>query len=210
VASLGALRELRTDRPMPAEPFARAVAKLIDFGIFAGLSLPILAAAALIFGFKEDTEVRTSAEQIARDRAGITHSQDLTTGGAIFAGIGVGIVFLAYVANEAGVESRSGQSIGRRRLGIHVLDARSFAPASWRRRILRFVIGAGPVALCALVAIAGFGTWLGLLGMFLTVGAILAVPGLAFFRDDKRGLHDLATGTRAVHPRHGADVIQPR
>lgn len=205
IASFSELRALRTDRPIAAEPLARAAAKLIDVGIFVPIVLLVLGLAALLFGFKGDTEPLTMEERLRGQR--VNEVRELTRGGAIFAQVGVGVVALAFLAHEAGMASRSRQSFGRRKLGIYVVDVPAGKKVSPLRMIARYLAGALPVGACLLLAIAGFGSWVGSLGTLLVVGALLAVPGLAFFRDDKRGLHDLMLGTAAVQSRHGEPVF---
>jgi uncharacterized RDD family membrane protein YckC len=188
---------------MLGEPSARAAAKLMDAALFTFLGLLVLVAAAFIFGFEEDAG--TATPQQSGDNA-VGTTSDMTPGGVRFVFVGGGIVALAALANEVGWATRTGQSLGRRRLGLHVLDAATLQPVSRPRLALRFVVAAAPIAIGGLVAFTWFGTWLGILGVLLTAGAVLAVPGLAFFRDDKRGLHDLVAGTVSVEARHSAPV----
>ena len=114
---------------------------------------------------------------------------------------GRAIGFMLTLAYFVPQESRhgGGQSVGKRMLGIRVVDA-SGLPLDTRRTLLRFVVFGVPYFLNGAALPMGVSTFLGGLPLaVLAFGGMLALAYLLVFnRRTRQSLHDLATGAFVV------------
>ncbi|WP_255767922.1 RDD family protein, partial [Pseudarthrobacter sulfonivorans] len=152
--------------------------------------------------------------------AGITRTQSGgfiiydTSSLVLFGGIGLGLT-LVYVVVLAGMEGRSGTTIGNRAMGIRSADKDGYAPGTGGVFLRGLVTGAGIIlALLAAVLIVIF-KWfdiaLFILGPLLLVGAAWAVLVVVSNTWDAngrlRGWHDAAAKTLVFDVTAGRNPI---
>lgn len=88
--------------------------------------------------------------------------------------------FLLFLMIQGYPLHKSGQTWGKRLLGIRIVDQAGRKPEFWRLTLLRYL----PFDAMASIPVVG---WL-----------IAAIDSLMIFRDDRRCLHDILAGTRVV------------
>ena len=133
---------------------------------------------------------------------------------ALLGGIGAGLT-LAYVLTVAGVEGRSGNTIGNQLMGIRSTDRDGYAPGLGAVFLRGIVTGAGillaVLAAVLVVVFKWFGAALLVLGPLLLLGtawAVAVVASSAWDRNGKlRGWHDRAAGTLVFDVVHGRNPV---
>ncbi len=117
--------------------------------------------------------------------------------------VGFGVALVYFVAQESG--RGGGQSLGKRLLGIRVVDAqgRALDPA---RGVVRFTVFGVPYFLNGAVLPMSVATFAGGFPLaLLALGGMLALAYLLVFnRRTRQSLHDLAVGAFVVRVRDGA------
>lgn len=193
------LRDLRTDAPMPAAPLDRLVARLIDIGILAGVWIVIgsllIALGALVFDW------------VAFDKSGSRYINIPDWGRAsglerIYIAVGGSLPFALAFLSELLLPSITGQTFGRRFTDLYLRDSRTDGHVRFPRILVRFVAGYVPAIVFFGLSGVFFATWLGFGCFILSLLSLAFIPGLAFLRDDHRGLHDVIARTAVFTPRH--------
>ncbi len=123
-------------------------------------------------------------------------------------GVGFIVALLYFVPQESG--RAGGQSLGKRLLGIRVVDAAG-APLGVGRGTARFAVFGVPYFLSGAVLPMGAATFAGGVPMaLLALGGVLALGYLLVFnRRTRQSLHDLATGAFVVRAAAGPRVAPP-
>jgi uncharacterized RDD family membrane protein YckC len=180
----------RTTAPETASPRTRTLARLIDFGVFIAFAVSTLYVHSLVglavLGGEDDP---------------IHGREDAKAWEIAYVAAGPVLVLLAWTAHEAGFGSRTGQTIGKRLMGAHVLDVCTALPPSRAKMAGRFLAWAAPCLALALLALFVRGP-LGTLFSFLSL-VPLAIGGSLVWSPGARGWHDRWFGTAVVVPRHG-------
>jgi uncharacterized RDD family membrane protein YckC len=180
---------------VPAAPGKRLGAAVLDW-----LAPVAILTVLMSFGFAGITSTR-SAGLIIYDTSLL----------ALLSGIGAGLV-LAYAFAVAGVEGRSGNTIGNQLMGMRSADKDGFAPGLGAVFLRGIVTGAGillaVLAAVLLVVLRWFDAALLILGPLLLLGtswAVVVVLSNAWDRNGRlRGWHDRAARTLAF------DVVSGR
>jgi len=183
---------------VPAAPGKRLGAAVLDW-----LAPAAILTVLLSYGFAGITSTR-SAGLIIYDTSLL----------ALLGSIGAGLTLL-YILTVAGIEGRSGNTIGNQLMGIRSSDKDGYAPGLGAVFLRGIVAGAGILlAVLAAVLVAVF-KWfdaaLLILGPLLVLGmawAVVVVASSAWDGDGKRrGWHDRAAGTLAFDVVHGRNPV---
>lgn len=180
----------RTTAPEIASARSRVIARLIDFGVFIAFAVSVLYVHSLVglavMGGEDDA---------------IYGREDTEAWELAYVAAGPVLVLLAWTAYEAGFGSRTGQTIGKRLMGAHVVDVRTALRPSRARMAGRFLCWAAPCLALALLSLFVGGP-LGTLFSFISL-IPLAIGGSLTRSPVVRGWHDRWFGTAVIVPRHG-------
>jgi uncharacterized RDD family membrane protein YckC len=183
---------------VPAPPGRRLGAAVLDW-----LAPVAILTVLLSFGFAGITSTR-SAGLIIYDTSLL----------ALLGSIGAGLT-LVYVFAVAGIESRSGNTIGNQLMGLRTTDGDGYAPGLGAVFLRGIVTGAGVLlAVLAAVLVAVF-RWfdaaLLILGPLLALGtawAVVVVASNAWDRNgQRRGWQDRTAGTLVFDVVHGRNPV---
>jgi uncharacterized RDD family membrane protein YckC len=170
---------------MLAEPMERLAARLIDVVVWLGIAVIASAVSYTVFG-------RTDTHE-AGSGIGVQTISPVTAWLA-FLGM-LGTLFLYEVPATA----RTGGHFSKRRFQLSVAGPDGGAPSFGRPTVRWLVLWLPPTA-ALLFFTATIGTSLGLVALAAEAAAV-ALPAIAFLRDDKRGVHDLLAGTSVLTTR---------
>ena len=182
----------KTDEPRLAEPMERLTARLVDIVVWL-----VLAVATDIVATSIDARVfpddRSAASQ---DGFGVAEELHPITGWSAMA-----VLTVAMCVYEVPATARTGQHFAKRRMRLRVVGPGGQPPGR-RRALVRLAVLVVPSAVALGLFMMSFGSTSGLGFAAMALQALaLGIPGAAFLRDDKRGLHDLAAGTRVLADR---------
>lgn len=186
-ALIGELATHKTDEPMLAEPMERLTARLVDAVVWfvAGTFFSSIAAVAsqLFFGGSKTDGYGNEIIEVSPAAAW-----------AAFVAM-----LVALFLYEAPATARTGAHFAKRRWNLIVVGPDG-GPPGFRRAALRWAAFWLPLTGSMLFFGLTFGGDYGFVALAFEAAA-LAMPALAFVREDKRNVADLIAGTRVLAAR---------
>jgi len=185
---LSAIERKRTDEPLVATAGTRIVSRLVDFAL-------VLVFLVILGGIT--TTVSLLVFPWGAPNGG---PREVSLGEWIFAGAAGVVAVAGLLANEVVFVGRTGQTLGKKAMGIFVVDAGG-RPPRYSTALIRLLVWTVPLLAC----LGLWGLVIGDTALSLAVwGAALAslvAPLWLVAGPEHRGLHDRLCGTRVIEPR---------
>lgn len=188
----GELRQLDSEAPMLAPASDRVMARIID-GVLAFVVFAIVGYAASALTFAIDGPAEADPYNPARVLP-TEHTTEI--GWAAMAVFGALLLL-----NEVVLVARSGSSLGKRRLGMRVVDAETHAPATLRQAAIRFAVWVVPLLAALLVWSLNQQSMLGMFAVIVGLAVVTVIPSSLVRQPSVQGLHDRIAGTAVIVPR---------